>query len=974
MGITAINPIAGTTSFVTSAAGSYLEDARNMGMTEEQSLMYGTIMGAVEGGTEAIISGNMLEHGAKLLGVNSIKREALHKVVSSFGFDIAENFAQEALTEPLNEGVKYIVSGNEYADFSNMGARMLKSGIDGAVSAIILSGNSVGINSAIKLSERIKSGKSISQEQIKKVVEDCKNAGMPVDDILIESVKENTNALSQAINENNTTQIQELQEEISKKQQEWKQSTDTREKQIIQETIDNLNNELQNITTATTQNSISQTQSKENSTYLESARRYNIDTNNQTVKAIEQVTSQREIQTRFDGDVFANNSVNALWRTVTNSNGKTVREVILNPNADTNKTLQNVIVHELTHDIEGSKEYSELKDLITNYDKNNIDYESARKSLEEIYSKVYDKNSSEFKTLVENEAVADILGSKLGDQEFITNLTTKKPSIAKRIYNWVVDKLNKINKLTGYKNEKLFWNDVKNKFENAYRQDYQGINTNAKYHVSENLSDNIDKVLNDVNEKNPVKLRDFTPAILVNNGIQNLPMYENPSHIRKNILTKDEALKLGLKINSRDHYHGLGKEIYIKAIDSLDTPRVIFKNNKNNEHLILTVIKDKQNNNIVVPIEIETTTNINKLKIDINRIKTVYGYKKVNNIDLNDYIKHNIKNSIFTKIYEQKKEKGTGFSTATISNNSITPSSKDVNTTKYSMQESKKNTLYSIAGKKGMTNLVKNNPRKNIPIERLYDKAQQLQKIGIDNEIIRQQTNWFQDRNGDWKFEFSDKDMAIKDNLNLQSGKSYKLGDVLKHNTLFTAYPELAEYNLNIINDNSIKGSFSNKKRTINISDTIVKSREKLEGTLIHEIQHAIQHIEGFEHGRSSKISKLAYYNSLGEIEASNTKERFLQDKYNNKDISNTPPESSKKNPQHKGLNRYIKERNILEKMKDSVYNYFNKKSGGNNDEINQEVNLEDSKQDNTLVDGRKIRRYVNEQEAQKLGLPTRRR
>ena len=112
----------------------------------------------------------------------------------------------------------------------------------------------------------------------------------------------------------------------------------------------------------------------------------------------------------------------------------------------------------------------------------------------------------------------------------------------------------------------------------------------------------------------------------------------------------------------------------------------------------------------------------------------------------------------------------------------------------------------------------------------------------------------------------------------------------------------------------------------------------------------------------------------MGEIEASNTKERFLQDKYNNKDISNTPPESSKKNPQHKGLNRYIKERNILEKMKDSVYNYFNKKSGGNNDEINQEVNLEDSKQDNTLVDGRKIRRYVNEQEAQKLGLPTRRR
>lgn len=41
--------------------------------------------------------------------------------------------------------------------------------------------------------------------------------------------------------------------------------------------------------------------------------------------------------------------------------------------------------------------------------------------------------------------------------------------MAKSVYNWVVDKLNKLNKLTGYKSEKLFWKDVKNKFDSAYR-------------------------------------------------------------------------------------------------------------------------------------------------------------------------------------------------------------------------------------------------------------------------------------------------------------------------------------------------------------------------------------------------------------------------------------------------------------------------------------------------------------------------
>lgn len=132
-------------------------------------------------------------------------------------------------------------------------------------------------------------------------------------------------------------------------------------------------------------------------------------------------------------------------------------------------------------------------------------------------------------------------------------------------------------------------------------------------------------------------------------------------------------------------------EIYMKEIDSLDDPRVIFKNNNNNEYLILTVIKDKKNNNVVVPIEVETNTNVNNVKIDINRVKTVYGYEEKNNIDLNDYIKYNIKENKFTKVYEQKKEKGTGFSTVANSTNSIPFTNVDVNTAKYSMQESENN-------------------------------------------------------------------------------------------------------------------------------------------------------------------------------------------------------------------------------------------------------------------------------------------
>lgn len=117
----------------------------------------------------------------------------------------------------------------------------------------------------------------------------------------------------------------------------------------------------------------------------------------------------------------------------------------------------------------------------------------------------------------------------------------------------------------------------------------------------------------------------------------------------------------------------MGKETYIEAIDSLDNPRVVFKNKNNKDYLILTIVKDKNNNNIIVPIEIETDTTVNRLSIDMNRIKSVYGYNRVDP-DLNQYIKYNIKNNSLTKIYEQKKQSTNITSQSAFSVNNISDS------------------------------------------------------------------------------------------------------------------------------------------------------------------------------------------------------------------------------------------------------------------------------------------------------------
>lgn len=99
--------------------------------------------------------------------------------------------------------------------------------------------------------------------------------------------------------------------------------------------------------------------------------------------------------------------------------------------------------------------------------------------------------------------------------------------------------------------------------------------------------------------------------------------------------------------------------------------------------------------------------------------------------------------------------------------NSIASTNENVNTTKYSMQKSENNASsanssnikYSVAGEIGMKNAIQNDYSNRV-IEQSYNQALQLKDRGVDNESIRQNTNWFQDKNGDWKFEFSDKDMS----------------------------------------------------------------------------------------------------------------------------------------------------------------------------------------------------------------------
>ncbi len=78
-----------------------------------------------------------------------------------------------------------------------------------------------------------------------------------------------------------------------------------------------------------------------------------------------------------------------------------------------------------------------------------------------------------------------------------------------------------------------------------------------------------------------------------------------------------------------------------------------------------------------------------------------------------------------------------------------------------------------------------------------------------------------------------------------------KLGDILDYPELFDAYPELKEMKVDG-GETQANGSFSPSTRTISLNKSLFADPDKLRSTLLHEIQHAIQDIEGFAAGSNA--------------------------------------------------------------------------------------------------------------------------
>ena len=228
---------------------------------------------------------------------------------------------------------------------------------------------------------------------------------------------------------------------------------------------------------------------------------------------------------------------------------------------------------------------------------------------------------------------------------------------------------------------------------------------------------------------------------------------------------------------------------------------------------------------------------------------------------------------------------------------------------------------YSFAGERAET----------ADLEKLQ-AAQEMEKQGIDAERIRQETGWFRGMDNKWRFEIDDSkakyeaagdvqfredhpsydefrillDKLLNDPEGLTKDDEKRLrtfdatwggemtrlservkrgnatlGDIFRHDELFRSYPELKGVRVEFANlPIGMRGELVARSGLIRLDNSL---RMNPVPTLLHEIQHAIQHIEEFSTGaspeywnsrRPDRSSAELYEKTAGEIEARDTASR----------------------------------------------------------------------------------------------------
>lgn len=170
--------------------------------------------------------------------------------------------------------------------------------------------------------------------------------------------------------------------------------------------------------------------------------------------------------------------------------------------------------------------------------------------------------------------------------------------------------------------------------------------------------------------------------------------------------------------------------------------------------------------------------------------------------------------------------------------------------------------------------------------------AEKMERGKMDAKAIKLATGWERGADGKWRYEMPD--AKIKDMKDIGGGNIVKrfdddmlwndgnLADVIDAPKLFEAYPQLKNVRIDtdaIMNDMPSNGEYNPKTNTITIHADELKYMNSI---LNHEIQHAIQFIEGFATGGNEDSVRSRIEDRMQKIEDAANVAAGTLDEYRN--------------------------------------------------------------------------------------------
>lgn len=321
-----------------------------------------------------------------------------------------------------------------------------------------------------------------------------------------------------------------------------------------------------------------------------------------------------------------------------------------------------------------------------------------------------------------------------------------------------------------------------------------------------------------------------TPSVLVKHGAKQVPV----------IMYEDCLVKItGGK-------HSISLDEIKKLPEQLNDPILLFKGSVPDSFVALTEMETKAGHDVVVAIHINrrmSRTVINKIA-SLHSRSNDYGVNLIENYVNNQIRLGNLLDASTKKAPMWFTSRGLQLPklVQTIIDADTTVSQKNSGVNSKYTQNSKNDADiggFSVGGIKAKT----------ADVGRLAD-AERMKQGGADSETVRRETGWYRGYDGKWRFEIDDSKMHFI-NHREESRRTWKLDELIRHDALFAAYPELRDYTvLNFGISDDVEAAFYPGLNRITLDPQL--SRAEKRAALIHEIQHAIQLIEGFTAGATT--------------------------------------------------------------------------------------------------------------------------